>query len=223
MNPEQDKRLFILGGICGIVGTACYVLVSAVSTGWTLAYLLAMCWPILSLVFLFSLYRYVAISRQGPANQLAFLFAGLAFAMVAIMISVQLGVRAGIEQYIAEKPGSEEMLRLIRQSVRLVDMGIDVAWDLFIGTALIFLCFAILRHGDFGVAWGIPAGVLGLLLIVLNVATFPWPPNTQGLIDIGPAIGVFIIALSGRLLQLGLRFKRGSTGGTDLFPQRSEG
>jgi peptidoglycan/LPS O-acetylase OafA/YrhL len=93
----------------------------------------------------------------------------------------------------------------MRQSIRLVDMGIDVAWDLFIGTSLIFLCFALAGDARFGLRWAIPGAVLGFVLIVLNVSTFPWPPNTRGLFDIGPAVGVFIIALSLRLLQLGIR------------------
>jgi hypothetical protein len=82
-----------------------------------------------------------------------------------------------------------------------------VAWDILIGTSLIFLSFALARNNRFGTWWALPAGLLGGLLIVLNVSTFPWPPNTQGLFDIGPAIGLFIIALSVRLVLLGIRMK----------------
>ena len=37
---------------------------------------------------------------------------------------------------------------------------------------------------------------LGIALIVLNAATFPWPPADRGLFDIGPFIGLFVIALA---------------------------
>ncbi|MBI4429614.1 MAG: hypothetical protein HY562_10905 [Ignavibacteriales bacterium] len=102
----------------------------------------------------------------------------------------------------------------MRRSVRLVDMGLGVPWDLFVGTSLIFLWLGLIKHKRFGRWWAVPAGLLGGLLIVLNISTFSWPPNTRGLFDIGPAIGVFIIALSVRLLLLGIRMKHISTDNT---------
>ncbi|HSP54218.1 MAG TPA: hypothetical protein VLS25_01405, partial [Dehalococcoidia bacterium] len=47
-----------------------------------------------------------------------------------------------------------------------------------------------------------------ILLIGLNAATFPWPPNTRGLFDIGPAIATFMLVLYGRLAILGRRAQR---------------
>jgi len=97
-----------------------------------------------------------------------------------------------------------------------VDMGLDVAWDLFIGTSLIFLAVAIRGHRNFGVWWSIPAGMLAILLIVLNSSTFPWPPATRGLFDIGPAIGIYIMSVSGRLLFLAVRMKKSDGNETGL-------
>jgi len=212
MNSNQEWRLFVFGGLSGIVGTLCYVVTAVVPFGRTLTYVLAMTWPVFSVIFVFSLSQYVAIKRQSSANQLALLFAALAFTMVAAMISIQLGVRTGIDEFIAGSPEQKEILTLTKRSTRLVDMGLDVAWDLFIGTALVFLGFAIAKHEHFGFRWAIPAALLGLLLIIFNVKTFPWPPADEGLFDVGPAIGLFIIALSIRLLQLGLQMKRGASG-----------
>jgi hypothetical protein len=44
-----------------------------------------------------------------------------------------------------------------------------------------------------------------MALIGLNAATFPWPPGDRGLFDIGPGIGMFVLALSARLALLGRR------------------
>jgi hypothetical protein len=211
MTLIHSSRLFVLGGASGIVGTLCYIITAVVPLGQTLTYTLAMAWPVLSVIFAFSLCEYIKIDRHSSANQLAFVFAALGFAMVAAMISIQLAVRTGIEEHAANSPENQEFLKLIRRSIRLVDMGLDVAWDLLIGTSLIFLGFALIQHKGFGTWWAVPAGLLGGLLIVLNVSTFPWPPNTQGLFDIGPAIGLFIIAVSVRLLLLGIRMKYVST------------
>jgi hypothetical protein len=67
--------------------------------------------------------------------------------------------------------------------------------------------------------WGIPTGLLGAGLNILNVLTFPWPPDTQGLVDVGPVIGAFILALSVRLLLLGKQLWRTSTPLTEHHEQ----
>jgi hypothetical protein len=209
MNPDQDPRLFIFGGISGIVGTLCYAVAITLPLSQIGTYTFAMAWPILSIFFVFSLFRFIGLDKQSATNQLAFVFACLAFVLVAAMMSSQLAVKAGIQEYIESSPTSDqELLKLIRRSIRLVDMGIDVAWDLFIGTALIFLSIALRGHHNFGLWWTIPAVLLGMMLIALNVITFPWPPNTRGLFDIGPAVGLYIIALSTRLALLGNRMNR---------------
>ena len=82
-----------------------------------------------------------------------------------------------------------------------------MSWDLFIGVSLIFLSIAINKNNLFKLWWTIIGSILGILLIVLNVATFPWPPNTKGLIDIGPLVGLYIIFLSIRLIIIGVKGK----------------
>jgi len=204
----NNSRLIVLGGACGIVGTLSFFAASIIPMHDTLTYALAMSWPLLCVIFFFSLAQYINLERQGPANQLAFVFSSLAFALVAAMISIQLAVKIGIEEFIASTPQSEELLKLIRRSARLVDLGLDVAWDIFFGTALIFLSAALFKHSRFGTWWAVPTGLFGLVLIVLNVSTFPWPPDTRGLFDIGPVIALFFVALSVRLILLGMKMRR---------------
>lgn len=203
MNTSSLRTLTTTGGICGIVGTIFYILAVAVPMPERIAFTLAVTWPVLSIVFAYSLYRVIASNGDGMMNQLALLFAIVGFAMVAMMISVQLAVRMGIAEYMGSTiPGEENLHGIIRQALRLVDMGIDVAWDIFIGSSLICLSVALVSHPRFGRAWGIPSALFGAGLIGLNIVTFPWPPNTRGLFDLGPFIGLFIILLSTRLLLL---------------------
>jgi hypothetical protein len=206
------SRLFVFGGMSGIVGTVAYVIAITVSLHPTMTYVMAMAWPILSIVFVFSLFRFIELTNPCATNQLAFVFACLAFTLVAGMMSIQLGVRIGLDEYITKSSqNQQELLELIRRSVRLVDMGLDVAWDLFIGTALVFLSFSLNGHDRFGRWWGVPSALLGATLIILNVLTFPWPPDSRDLFDVGPAIGLFIIALSIRLVLVGIRLRHAPT------------
>lgn len=209
MNKETTSHLVVLGGASGVVGTICYLIAATVSLDPIVTYVVAMAWPILSIVFLFSLYRFLALESQYASNQLALVFGCLAFTLVAAMLSIQLAVNMGIEEYAAKASQSQqELFGVIRRSIRLVDMGLDVAWDLFMCTALLLLSYPLARHPRFGRWWAVPAAVLGVALIVLNVVTFPWPPDTRGLFDLGPVAGLFIIVLSGRLLLLGTRMNR---------------
>lgn len=206
---ERNKSLFVFGGLSGIVGTLCYVAAIAIPMSNKATFAVAICWPLLSIVFAFSLFRYIAVSSNSASNQFAFLMACHAFTLVAAMLAIQLAVRSGIEEQLANaSPEQQELLQQIKRSVRLVDMGIDVAWDMFIGASLLFLSFALKGNKGYGLWWGITSAILAVSLIVLNVITFPWPPDSRDLFDIGPLVGVFIITVSGRLLFHGLRMKR---------------
>lgn len=203
-----DKQLTLTGGILGVVSVLAYILAITVPFPQPLPYVIAMLWPILSIVFSYSLYSFIASSHQSHSNRLAFIFAALGFTTLGIMISAQLSVGYGMQELISELEGhSEETVRLVRRTARLIDMGIDVAWDLLIGTSLILLGFAMKPHPSFGLKWGVPSGILGILLILLNLLTFPWPPDTRDLVDVGPFIGVFIIFLAIRLALMGRRMK----------------
>jgi len=207
VDTEGKSRLYLFGGASGLTGTLCYIAAIAIPLDRISLYIMAMAWPVLSIIFVYSIYRYISIERKTAASQLSFLFASLGFSMVACMLSVQLAVEVGMKDFITATPDKVESLKIIKQSLRLVDQGVDVAWDIFIGTSLIFLSFAIKEHPHFRLAWSIPSFLLGLTLIVLNVITFPYPPDSKGLFDIGPGIGLYLIALSARLLWLGNRIK----------------
>jgi hypothetical protein len=202
-----DRRILtITGGAAGILGTCCYITVAAISLGPALSFALAMLWPILSIIFAFSFHQYVSITKQSGWNHLALLFTTLAFLLVAAMLSIQLGVETGMEESLSKAAEADRnSLKTLSSALRLVDSGLDVAWDMFIGTGLIFLSVVLKYHEKFGMWWAIPLLLLAVMLLVLNVITFPAPPNTAGLFDVGPFIGVYIILLSTRLFVLGLK------------------
>jgi hypothetical protein len=79
---------------------------------------------------------------------------------------------------------------------------------MLIGAALVSSGLAMRRRSGLGNGWGVPSAALGIALVALNAATFPWPPADRGLFDIGPFIGLFVMALAARLLVLGRRAGR---------------
>jgi len=206
-----QPRLWAQSGIAGVLAVACYILAIALpwpetQLGTSSALIVVGAWPILSIVYSYGLYSYVAAERESAANRLAFVFSVVAFTTVLAMIVVQLAVGAGIGEI--TKGLDDQTSQALRRGLRMIDLGLDVAWDMLIGTALIFSGMAMHKRSGLGPGWAVPSAVLGTALIVLNAATFPWPPGDRGLFDIGPFIGLFVLALAARLGVLGARAAR---------------
>lgn len=203
-----NPGLWFHGGVAGVLGICCYILAITVpwpetQLGTSVSLVVVGAWPILSIVYSYALYSFVAAEREGVANRLGFVFAVTAFTTVLAMIVVQLAVGAGVGEITRDL--DEPTARALRRGLRMIDLGLDVAWDMLIGTALIFSGFAIRTRSGLGLGWAIPSMALGIALIGLNAATFPWPPGDRGLFDIGPVIGIFVLVLSARLALLGRR------------------
>ena len=201
-------NLWTGSGVAGMVGVACYILAIALpwpetQLGTSMALLVVSAWPILSILYSYGLYSFVAAERESVANRLAFVFAVAAFTTVLAMIVVQLAVGAAAGEI--TKGLDEQTGKALRRGLRMIDLGLDVAWDILIGTALILSGAAMRRRSGLGLGWAIPSLLLGMGLILVNAATFPWPPGDRGLIDIGPLIGAFVMALGARLAVLGRR------------------
>jgi len=88
---------------------------------------------------------FLAILIPWPESQLGFVFAVAAFATLLGMIIVQLAVGAGIR----ETTGGldEASATALRRGLRLIDLGLDVAWDFLMGTAMICWGVAMRRRG----------------------------------------------------------------------------
>lgn len=207
----QDRRLWMLGGFCGVLAVVCYILAITVpwpetQIGLSTCLLVVSAFPILSIVYSYGLYSFIAAECQSTANRLALFFAIAGFTTVLAMVIVQMAVGAALPD--VAKGLDEQTATALRRGLRMVDLGLDIAWDMLIGTALMSLGVAMRRRAGLGPGWAIPSFVLGAALIGLNAATFPWPPADRGLIDIGPVIGLFLLALAARLALLGRRATR---------------
>ena len=73
-------------------------------------------------------------------------------------------------------------------------LGLDVAWDVYIGLGTLFFACSMLGHPRFRWPFALPAFILGFLVLVLNLSTFPTPPAEAGLIDVGPLVGLWYLA-----------------------------
>jgi hypothetical protein len=56
-------------------------------------------------------------------------------------------------------------------------------------------------HPKFGKIFGGITTLIGLLLLVFNLLTFPTPPGSAGLIDLGPVMGIWNLVISIQMLR----------------------
>jgi hypothetical protein len=208
MNTKNIKSLIIIGALSGMLSILSYMVAAFASLPNSIVFLLVMLFPMLGIIFIFSMKEFIDQNHSSYANKLSFVFGSLAFTILAIFISAQLAVQIGIDTTSAAS--TSDNLKTIKRSIRLVDMGMDVAWDMFIGTYLI-LFFLSTRKVPSLKWWGTAFGFLGLILIILNVITFPYPPAESGLFDLGPFIALTLLLLSVWMLIIGSRLRQTSS------------
>lgn len=196
---SEEKRLIrnwiIFGVISGILGDLFYA--SAIAPiplpDSAKIYMGMFFGPLLSLAFI-GLYHFFSLNRKTVILQAATVFAIIAGTIVNLMIVVQ----SAIFQTIPVE--AREGLGLIFKGLNMVQLGMDVSWDIYFSLATILLGVEMFRHPRFGWIWGFASLLIGGGLLVLNLATFPIPPANANLIDFGPVSGVLFLFVSIRVL-----------------------
>ena len=210
----KRSRLLILGGLSGVAaGLLFFVAQAAIPWDHDLPLELPRWeavlgfWMILAMApfaigFAYALSQLIAWERDGPLNQLGFVFAVVGFAILAVTQSFQNAVSIVLtDEMNAEGSAGRETWDRIYAGLNALDLGTDLAWDLFLGLWLLCVGVAMYRHSRLGARWAIPALALVPPFYAFNVAATPEPP----LVDLGPVIGMYFTALSAWLVWLGTR------------------
>ncbi len=158
--------------------------------------------PLLMLASL-GLYYFLKAYRKTITAQLAVLSNIVASVLVTLMLIVQLSVNLSMDKLMAssETEISEQTMRWIWRVIDKIQLGIDVSWDIFIAIGTILFGVAMMKHPRFGKIFGLLGFLVGHLLLVFNLATFPAPPGDAGLIDLGPAAGLWYLAVALMILR----------------------
>jgi hypothetical protein len=136
--------------------------------------------PLLALASL-GLRETLWLHRESVVGDLGALFNILAGVLLESMLLVQLAVRLRT----SDEASAEQIVG--------VWLGLDVAWDVYIGAGTGCFAIAMLRHPRFGRVMGIAGLVLAAAVLGFNLFTFPTPPAEAGLVDVGPAIGLWYL------------------------------
>lgn len=135
---------------------------------------------------------YILLSpRNKPTIKLAAVFNSLAGALVTAMIIVQLAIN-----YSTAPSGDEQLNSIVRQRIWDVVLGLDVAFDIFIGLGTLFFAVNLIKDPRFGriIGWtGIFVAIVPLL--GANIYYFPDPPYIHGFPHVGMFTGLWYLGV----------------------------
>jgi hypothetical protein len=199
MNEEEKKfiRNWIRWGVAaGILGDLAYASVIApVPLPVRVRMLLGFAFgPLLCVAFI-GLYHFFKLHKKSVALQAATLFGVISGVLVNLMLVVQSAIFLTIPREARAELG------LAFDGLNMVQLGMDVSWDIFFSLATILLAVAMFSHPQFGILWGGFTFLIGGGLLLLNLATFPIPPAQSGSFDLGPVSGALYLFIALRILS----------------------
>jgi len=183
--------------ITAILAVVCYTLLMVVEMPQVITVILASAFgPLLSIASL-GLYYFMKVHRKTVALQIAVVANIIAGSIVTLMFLVQMAIRLSVQDSLSNATDSaKEMINTLWRIVDHVQLGMDVAWDVYICIGTFFFGLAMLRHPQFGKIFGWSGMAIGVLLLGFNLSTFPEPPANAGLIDPGPLVGLWYFAIA---------------------------
>ncbi len=183
-----DRSWALCAGFSGICGVVAYGLVVAVPLPSAVTVLLASAFALGFALASISLHLGVTSAASPRVSLLAAVANTAAAVELIAMALVQIAVTT-----VEPHPG---------RPMVAIWLGLDVAWDVFGGAGTVLFGFALWRHPRVGRVLGLAGMVVGALLLVLNVGTFPAPPANAGWFDIGPFVALWYVVLAIRVLLL---------------------
>jgi hypothetical protein len=192
------KRWVIAGFICGILGGIAYGLAISVPLPMRIAYLVFWLFGPLLSASAGGLYYFIKHHQKTIALQVGTLFLIIAGVTVTLMATMQAAVRVIFRSIPLDNASdaTKEAWKMALKGADAIQLGADMAWDIFIFTSIILLAIAMLKHPKLGKIFALPGCAIGIVGLIFNAYTFPHNPGTKGLIDVGPLVGLWFFAVS---------------------------
>jgi hypothetical protein len=184
----HEMRWIRVGVVAGV--WACLAYPAAIFVPlplWMSATLAASFGPALAFACV-GLWRLIRLHRASVAAAAAAGLNAIGGALFTAMLLVQMAIGVATGDH-TERP------------LQAVWLGLDVAWDVYIGLGTALFGFSMLRHPRFGWVFGGSGMSIALALLCFNLYTFPVPPADAGLVDLGPVVGVWYFGVTLRTWQ----------------------
>ena len=173
-----------LGIVAGFFTCLAYPLVVFVPLPKLATTTLAACFSPALGVACFGLRRLLDLETPRVSSGLGSLLNALAGGLFSAMLLVQMAV-----DYSA---GGEK----VSAQVSAIWLGLDVAWDAYIGLGTICFALAMLRHPRFGRVFAFFRVGHCRRSAGATFVTFRTRPQNAGLVDLGPAVGLWYLVVT---------------------------
>ncbi len=190
-----------LGVVCGALAVVIYALTQAVAFPLRPTLLLVCSFGPLLAIGSAGLWELLGLHRRTATLDIGLVANIAAGVAVTLMFLAQLGLEAWFEAGLggSAQQVSREVAEAAFQAGNGIQLGLDVAWDVFLAIGTAMLAWNMREHPRFGRAYAATGLLLAAALIGLNLAAFPKNPGRAGLIDLGPLIGVWYLWVTLRM------------------------
>ena len=191
------KQWLLIGIIAGVFADFTYMLATQVSISPAVNRLLFFFFGPFMIVSIVGLYHHLVEKGNAIAAQLGTLMVVLSGVSHTIMATMQGSIAVRMRQYISES-GSEaekEIFRDIYKSVFSTQLGVDMAFDIFISLGVILLSVSMWNHMSYGKIISVAGILVAVTGLSFNLVAFPENAGIYGLIDPGPLFGLWFTAV----------------------------
>jgi hypothetical protein len=173
-----------LGIVAGFVACAAYPLAVFVPLPMRGTAAIAACFGPALAVACFGMKALLDLERPTAMSGLGMLMNSLGGALFAAMALVQIAMGELVKD------------RSVFHTMAGIWLGLDKAFDAYLGLGTIFFAVAMWGRARFGRVFSVTGMLIGAGLILLNFWTFPSPPANAGFFDPGPVIGLWYLAVT---------------------------
>lgn len=195
----EDRRLRLtwirIGVAAGLVAVVSYTFLLLLSGGFRVAYVGASVFSVALGLASYGLYQFLTIERRSAVAQIAMVSTVVGAVVFLAMASVQLSVRSDLAGVDPSTLGNVYAL------AERVHLGLDVAWDVYFALGMALFGVAAYSHPRVGRVIGATGVAVAVVLLVLNIATFPIPPASAGSFDLGPFAGLWYLVVTIQIIR----------------------
>jgi hypothetical protein len=170
--------------VAGFIACLAYPLTAFVPLPMRMTAAVAACFGPVLAVACFGLKGLLDLEKPTPSSALGMLLNALGGALFVAMVLVQIAL------------GHLVTDRKVLLPLNGIWLGLDKAFDVYIGLGTIFFALAMWRHPRFGRVFAVTGLVIGAGFIFLNFDAFPSNPANVGFFDPGPVIGLWYLAVT---------------------------
>jgi hypothetical protein len=173
-----------LGIVAGFIANLSYPIAVFANLPMRATAIVAACFGPSLAVACFGLKELLDLERRTISSALGLLLNALSGALFSAMALVQIAAVFLVKD------------RTVLSSMNAIWLGLDKAFDSYLGLGTIFFSIAMWRHPRFGRAMAVAGIAIATGLLALNFYTFPAPPANAGLFDPGPVIGFWYLIVT---------------------------